>query len=79
MLVKCDKKKSRLTLFAMLLGLTLIAGYLMTRQHCVCTLCMFIDPSTMKPLDQEITVAVLRMQTNFSRVRLDIMIGILQL
>ena len=52
MLSKYAKRKGRLTLFVMLLGLTLIAVVFMTMPHCVCFPCMLIDPSTMKPLDQ---------------------------
>ena len=52
MLSKYAKKKGRLTLFVMLLGLTLIAVILMAMPHCVCLPCMFINPNTMKPLDQ---------------------------
>lgn len=46
------RRKGRLALFVMLLGLTLISVVLMAMPHCVCSPCLFIDPSTMKPLDQ---------------------------
>jgi hypothetical protein len=44
--------KGRLALYVMLFGLTLIAVYFMTLQHCVCTTCVVIDPTTRAPVDQ---------------------------
>jgi hypothetical protein len=44
--------KGRLALYVTLFCLTVIAMYFMTLQHCVCTTCLLIDPTTMAPVDQ---------------------------
>jgi hypothetical protein len=42
----------RLAFYVMLFGITVIAVYFMTLQHCVCTTCVVIDPTTRIPIDQ---------------------------
>jgi len=45
MLIKCTKKKGRLALFVMLLGLTLVAVVFRGMQHCpACSPCVIILP-----------------------------------
>ncbi len=44
--------KGRLSLYVTLFCLTVIAIYFMTVQHCVCSTCLVVDPTTMKPIDQ---------------------------
>jgi hypothetical protein len=50
--IKWTETKGRLALFVMSVGLTLVAVVFMAEPHCVCFPCLFVDPSTMKPLDQ---------------------------